>query len=55
MSQAINLTINGARRNMPIDDNRVTLLDLLRERLDLTVPAPSSSMGGGSMPALPWP
>jgi xanthine dehydrogenase YagT iron-sulfur-binding subunit len=36
MSQAINLTINGARRNVPIDDNRVTLLDLLRERLDLT-------------------
>jgi xanthine dehydrogenase YagT iron-sulfur-binding subunit len=35
MSYAINLTINGARRQVPIDDVRVTLLDLLRERLDL--------------------
>jgi xanthine dehydrogenase YagT iron-sulfur-binding subunit len=36
MSHAISLTINGARRQVPIDDVRVTLLDLLRERLDLT-------------------
>jgi len=35
MSHAITLTINGARRQVPIDDVRVTLLDLLRERLDL--------------------
>jgi xanthine dehydrogenase YagT iron-sulfur-binding subunit len=35
MSHAITLTINGARRQVPIDDARVTLLDLLRERLDL--------------------
>jgi xanthine dehydrogenase YagT iron-sulfur-binding subunit len=36
MSHAITLTINGARRQVPIDDVRVTLLDLLRERLHLT-------------------
>jgi xanthine dehydrogenase YagT iron-sulfur-binding subunit len=36
MSYAISLTINGARRHVPLDDTRVTLLDLLRERLDLT-------------------
>jgi len=36
MSHAISLTINGARRHVPIDDNRETLLDLLRERLHLT-------------------
>jgi xanthine dehydrogenase YagT iron-sulfur-binding subunit len=35
MSHAIDLTINGTRRQVPIDDVRVTLLDLLRERLDL--------------------
>jgi len=35
MNHAITLTINGARRQVPIDDVRVTLLDLLRERLDL--------------------
>jgi xanthine dehydrogenase YagT iron-sulfur-binding subunit len=35
MSHAITLTINGARRQVPIGDVRVTLLDLLRERLDL--------------------
>jgi xanthine dehydrogenase YagT iron-sulfur-binding subunit len=36
MSQAITLTINGARRDIVLDDPRVTLLDLLRERLELT-------------------
>src|ERR1700693_4590379 len=29
-------TINGVRRNVELADPRVTLLDLLRERLDLT-------------------
>jgi xanthine dehydrogenase YagT iron-sulfur-binding subunit len=28
--------VNGVRRNVELDDPRVTLLDLLRERLDLT-------------------
>jgi xanthine dehydrogenase YagT iron-sulfur-binding subunit len=32
----LTLTINGARRDIEIDDARVTLLDLLRERLSLT-------------------
>lgn len=36
MSHAINLTINGEQRNVELDDPRVTLLDLLRERLHLT-------------------
>lgn len=36
MSLSINLTINGTKREIPIDDPRITLLDLLRERLDLT-------------------
>jgi xanthine dehydrogenase YagT iron-sulfur-binding subunit len=36
MNMSITLTINGARRVMDLDDPRVTLLDLLRERLDLT-------------------
>ena len=36
MSMSITLTINGARRDIALDDPRVTLLDLLRERLDLT-------------------
>jgi xanthine dehydrogenase YagT iron-sulfur-binding subunit len=35
MSHPITLTINGTRRQVQIDDVRVTLLDLLRERLDL--------------------
>ena len=30
------LTVNGERRDIALDDPRVTLLDLLRERLDLT-------------------
>jgi xanthine dehydrogenase YagT iron-sulfur-binding subunit len=30
------LTLNGAARDVVLDDPRVTLLDLLRERLDLT-------------------
>src|SRR5271155_3118577 len=36
MNFAISLTINGVRRDVELDDPRVTLLDLLRERLDLT-------------------
>jgi xanthine dehydrogenase YagT iron-sulfur-binding subunit len=36
MSLSISLTINGAAREVLLDDPRVTLLDLLRERLDLT-------------------
>ena len=36
MGLSITLTINGAKRAMTLDDPRVTLLDLLRERLDLT-------------------
>jgi xanthine dehydrogenase YagT iron-sulfur-binding subunit len=36
MSQSITLTINGTRQAIELDDPRVTLLDLLRERLDLT-------------------
>jgi xanthine dehydrogenase YagT iron-sulfur-binding subunit len=36
MSLSITLTINGLQRLIELDDPRVTLLDLLRERLDLT-------------------
>jgi xanthine dehydrogenase YagT iron-sulfur-binding subunit len=36
MSFSISLTVNGERRNVELGDPRVTLLDLLRERLDLT-------------------
>ena len=36
MSLSITLTINGAERAIMLDDPRITLLDLLRERLDLT-------------------
>ncbi len=36
MSLSITLTINGAERGIILDDPRTTLLDLLRERLDLT-------------------
>jgi xanthine dehydrogenase YagT iron-sulfur-binding subunit len=36
MSFPLNLTINGVARRIVLDDPRVTLLDLLRERLDLT-------------------
>lgn len=35
MSLSISLTINGQPRAVALDDPRVTLLDLLRERLDL--------------------
>lgn len=35
MSLPISLTINGQARTIVLDDMRVTLLDLLRERLDL--------------------
>jgi xanthine dehydrogenase YagT iron-sulfur-binding subunit len=36
MSHSITLTVNGVQRHLTLDDPRVTLLDLLRERLDLT-------------------
>jgi xanthine dehydrogenase YagT iron-sulfur-binding subunit len=36
MNLSISLIINGVRRNVELADPRVTLLDLLRERLDLT-------------------
>ena len=36
MSHPINLRINGVKHDISLDDPRVTLLDLLRERLDLT-------------------
>ncbi len=36
MSLPISLTINGQPRAIALDDPRVVLLDLLRERLDLT-------------------
>jgi xanthine dehydrogenase YagT iron-sulfur-binding subunit len=36
LDKSITLTINGVAQTVPLDDARVTLLDLLRERLDLT-------------------
>jgi xanthine dehydrogenase YagT iron-sulfur-binding subunit len=36
MTLSISLTVNGVRKDVILDDPRVTLLDLLRERLDLT-------------------
>ncbi|MDR3465954.1 MAG: (2Fe-2S)-binding protein [Xanthobacteraceae bacterium] len=36
MNLSISLTVNGERRDVALDDPRVTLLDLLRERLHLT-------------------
>lgn len=36
MSLPVTLTINGVRKDVVLDDPRVTLLDLLRERLHLT-------------------
>ena len=36
MSLSITLTVNGTAQEIALDDPRVTLLDLLRERLDLT-------------------
>ncbi|WP_394886322.1 (2Fe-2S)-binding protein [Mesorhizobium sp. AaZ16] len=36
MTLSICLTVNGVRKDVILDDPRVTLLDLLRERLDLT-------------------
>jgi xanthine dehydrogenase YagT iron-sulfur-binding subunit len=36
MNFSISLTVNGVRRDVELEDPRVTLLDLLRERLDLT-------------------
>jgi len=36
MSLSLSLTVNGVAREVALGDPRVTLLDLLRERLDLT-------------------
>jgi xanthine dehydrogenase YagT iron-sulfur-binding subunit len=36
MSISTTLTVNGVKRTIELDDPRLTLLDLLRERLDLT-------------------
>jgi len=36
MTLSITLTVNGVERMLDLEDPRVTLLDLLRERLDLT-------------------
>jgi xanthine dehydrogenase YagT iron-sulfur-binding subunit len=36
MNLSLRLTINGEQRDIALDDPRVTLLDLLRERLQLT-------------------
>lgn len=36
MSSPLTLTVNGVQRRFDLDDPRATLLDLLRERLDLT-------------------
>jgi xanthine dehydrogenase YagT iron-sulfur-binding subunit len=36
MNFSISLIVNGEQRNVELDDPRVTLLDLLRERLHLT-------------------
>ena len=36
MDIPITLTVNGSQHQLTLDDPRVTLLDLLRERLDLT-------------------
>jgi xanthine dehydrogenase YagT iron-sulfur-binding subunit len=36
MNLSITLTVNGVAQTLALDDPRVTLLDLLRERLDLT-------------------
>jgi len=36
MGLPLSLTVNGVTQDVALDDPRVTLLDLLRERLDLT-------------------
>jgi len=36
MSLSVSLTVNGMAREVMLEDPRVTLLDLLRERLELT-------------------
>ena len=36
MGFSTTLTINGIKRSVELDDARITLLDLLHERLDLT-------------------
>ncbi|MCB1493083.1 MAG: (2Fe-2S)-binding protein, partial [Rhodobiaceae bacterium] len=36
MTHTISLTVNGSPGEITLDDPRVTLLDLLRERLGLT-------------------
>lgn len=44
----VSLTVNGVRRTLTVD-NRTSLLDLLRERLDLT----GSKKGCNAGPAAP--
>lgn len=36
MTLSLSITVNGAPRQIALDDPRTTLLDLLRERMDLT-------------------
>ena len=36
MAFSTTLTVNGVTRTIQLDDPRITLLDLLRERLELT-------------------
>jgi len=36
MNLSLSLTVNGVARTVDLDDPRITLLDLLRERLELT-------------------
>ena len=36
MNHSLSFTVNGVRRDVALSDPRVTLLDLLREQLDLT-------------------
>ncbi len=36
MTLSISLTVNGERRDVPLEDPRATLLDVLRERIGLT-------------------
>ena len=45
MAFSITLAVNGVTRTIALDDPRVTLLDLLRERLDLTGPKKGCDRG----------
>src|SRR5271169_6394323 len=46
MNLTISLTVNGVARDIPLDDPRNTLLDALRERLDLTGTKKGCDIGG---------